>query len=160
MTALLALSRAIDGRDRADRPLGDLADLSAILGSATNAVMPQGLHLLVERVARAAVVLFGAAFMLAAPTPSSTTSTSASTSSTAPARGAPSTGSTLFRARLLPHALRPPDGLDDDPLRAPAWRSGQVSTNAGGLVIWPARHLSRRVHPLSLRDLEIIKKIA
>jgi TRAP-type mannitol/chloroaromatic compound transport system permease small subunit len=43
-----------------------------------------------------------------------------------------------------------------------SWRSGQVSTNAGGLVIWPARAiLLAGFALLSLQGLsEIIKKIA
>lgn len=48
------------------------------------------------------------------------------------------------------------------PYALQAWRSGQVSTNAGGLIIWPARAiLAIGFILLSLQGIsEIIKKVA
>jgi TRAP-type mannitol/chloroaromatic compound transport system permease small subunit len=55
----------------------------------------------------------------------------------------------LMTWMLVPYALQ-------------AWRSGQVSTNAGGLIIWPARALlALGFILLSLQGIsEIIKKVA
>jgi TRAP-type mannitol/chloroaromatic compound transport system permease small subunit len=48
------------------------------------------------------------------------------------------------------------------PYALQAWRSGQVSTNAGGLIIWPARAILAAGFILLLFQgiSEIVKKIA
>ena len=50
---------------------------------------------------------------------------------------------------LVPYALQ-------------AWRSGQISTNAGGLIIWPARAILAAGFALLIAQAlsEIVKKIA
>jgi TRAP-type mannitol/chloroaromatic compound transport system permease small subunit len=162
MTALLALSRAIDGvTERIGRSVIWLI-LAAILVSATNAVIRKAFNSSSNAWLELQWYLFGAAFMLAA---------AYTLKHNEHIRIDIFYGSRSRRTQhwidlfghvffLMPFVLLM--AWMTIPYALQAWRSGQVSTNAGGLVIWPARAiLAAGFILLSLQGIaEIIKKIA
>jgi TRAP-type mannitol/chloroaromatic compound transport system permease small subunit len=135
--------------------------LLSILISAGNAIIRKVLNTSSNAWLEAQWYLFGAAFLLAAAYTLKQNEHIRIDMSTACSRVERSTGSTCW-ARLLPDALRHPDDLYFMPYFLLSYRTGEVSTNAGGLTIWPAKlMLLVGFVLLGIQGVsEIIKKIA
>lgn len=162
MTALLALSRGID---RVTEFIGRSVIwliLAAILVSAVNAIIRKLFNVSSNAWLELQWYLFGAAFLLAASYTLKENehiridifygSRSRATQHRIDLFGhlaflLPFV--TLMALMLVPYTLQ-------------AWRSGQVSTNAGGLVIWPARALLAAGFLMLIAQgvSEVIKKVA
>ncbi len=163
MGALLGLSGIIDRMNEwIGKAMGWLI-LLAILVSAGNAVIRKVFSISSNAWLELQWYLFGAAFMLAAAYTLkqnehvridvfyASRTRGRSTGSTCSAMSSSSCPSSLLMSwMLVPYAWR-------------AYANGEISTNAGGLIIWPARALpGGGLHPAwSLQGFsEIVKKIA
>ncbi|EPX85936.1 TRAP-type mannitol/chloroaromatic compound transport system, small permease component [Rubellimicrobium thermophilum DSM 16684] len=162
MTALLALSRGIDWLNERIGRSAIWLILAAILISAVNAVVRKLLNTSSNAWLEVQWYLYGGAFMLAAAytlkhNEHVRIDIFYASRSRRTQHWIDLFGHVLFLMpfvaimvwMLVPYALQ-------------AWRSGQVSTNAGGLVIWPARFILVAGFVLLLIQgiSEIIKKIA
>lgn len=162
MTALLALSRGIDWLNERIGRSAIWLILAAILISAVNAVVRKLFNTSSNAWLEVQWYLYGGAFMLAAAytlkhNEHVRIDIFYASRSRRTQHWIDLFGHVLFLMpfvaimvwMLVPYALQ-------------AWRSGQVSTNAGGLVIWPARFILVAGFVLLLIQgiSEIIKKIA
>ena len=162
MQPLLALSRLIDGMsERIGRAVA-WAIFAAILISAANAVVRKLFNMSSNAWLEAQWYLFGAAFMLAAAYTLKQNEHIRidifyGTRTRRTQHWIDLFGHVFF---LLPFAALMSWMLV--PYAFEAWRIGQISTNAGGLIIWPARAVLALGFLLLLAQAisEIIKKIA
>jgi TRAP-type mannitol/chloroaromatic compound transport system permease small subunit len=162
MTALLALSRGIDRMNELIGRSVSWLILIAILVSATNAIVRKTLNMSSNAWLELQWYLFGAAFLLAA---AYTLKQNEHIRidivygmfSRRVQHWIDLLGHLLF---LMPFVLLM--SYLFFPYALQAYRSGQISTNAGGLMIWPARALLLAGFLLlSLQGVsEIIKKVA
>jgi TRAP-type mannitol/chloroaromatic compound transport system permease small subunit len=162
MRAFLAVARAIDRTTEAIGKLVMWAILAAIVVSAGNAIVRKAFNMSSNTWLELQWYLFGAAFMLASAYTLQQNEHIRidifyGTRSRRTQHWIDLFGHVFF---LLPFVvmmtyMMVPYALD-------AFRSGQISTNAGGLIIWPARAMLAAGFVLLLAQAfaEIIKKIA
>ena len=148
MGTLLGLSRVIDRINEIIGKAMGVAILLAVLVSATNAIIRKAFNLSSNSWLELQWYLFGAAFMLAAAYTLKQNEHIRIDIFYGPRSRADAALDRPVRPSLLPDALRRADGLDAGALRLAAFQNGDISTNAGGLMIWPARAiLAAGVHP-------------
>ncbi|MGA0593455.1 TRAP transporter small permease subunit [Enterovirga sp. CN4-39] len=162
MTALLSLSRAIDGFTRAIGRISAWAILVAVLVSAVNAIVRKAFGVSSNAWLELQWYLFGAVFMFCAPWTLAVNEHIRIdiVSSKLSERGRniiEFIGLFLF---LLPFALLMT--VLSWPFFLSSFRSGEVSSSAGGLTIWPAKLLILVGFALLLVQWvsEVIKRVA